>query len=198
MLLDSWVAGTCSLCLAFRVQPCSSRWWVPAKWPCWWAGCQCCSVPWGTCLEPLLSGGSAASLSGEWLVRLPLIWTICGNLHALLELCFYVRPPVREQETSMGIKVENPRKTHCSARTIKWKIIMLIVNCTSRTRPIVVFILSAAVTWKWQNIKQGWNASVVVPVFVKGLPSLGWSSIGLCASLYRCLLKDPFRQSETC
>lgn len=86
-LLDSWLAGMCWLCLAFEVLPCSSGSWVPAKWLCWWAGCQCCCVPWGRCLETLLSVGSAgcaASLSVEWLVRLPLIWTICGNLHALL------------------------------------------------------------------------------------------------------------------
>lgn len=38
---------------------------------------------------------------------------------------------VSELETSMGINVENPLETYCSACTINWKIIMFFVNRTS-------------------------------------------------------------------
>lgn len=41
---------------------------------------------------------------------------------------------VSELETSMGIKVENPLETYCSACTINWKIIMFFVNGTSCSR----------------------------------------------------------------
>lgn len=49
---------------------------------------------------------------------------------------------VSELETSMGIKVENPLETYCSACTMEmynWKIIMFILNCTSCTRLHICF-----------------------------------------------------------
>lgn len=56
----------------------------------------------------------------------------CYNAGFMSDLQWHA---VRGLETSMGIKVENPQETYCRARTINWKIIMLIVNCISHTRP---------------------------------------------------------------